>query len=313
MKLASLLLLLKSAQLQLRRSLEPVSAPGNGSTPLGAYGFRLVLVEPEADLPDLVPVSGAEPLVPIVCRFAAAVEDVTEVQDGLVALMSRKGLGTRVHREPRSIEIYSPVPTSAEALVHPLLTVPLAVLARWRGDVTLHGGAFVHAGAAWAILGERTAGKSSMLAVLGARGIPIAADDLLVIDDGWVRSGPSCVDLRPDMAAQLPQARDLGYVGTRPRARLATPPAPARIPLGGVFLMEWHDEPEPELLEMPTMERLQLIYGQESVGILGKVAPDKVMRLLEVPFWRFRRRRSWEDTPRAVERLLEVAAAEAQA
>jgi hypothetical protein len=201
----------------------------------------------------------------------------------------------------------SPLPFSPEALVHPVLTIPLSILAHWRGDVTLHGGAFIHADGAWGIVGEREAGKSSMLAALAERGVPIAADDLLVVDDGWVRAGPRCVDLRPDVASHLPSARDLGVVGTRPRFRLSTPPAPARSRLRGLFVLEWHEEPEPQLVPMTTQERLFVIYRQESIALLGFAEGGKVVELLELPMWRFRRRRDWRATPAAVDRLLAAA------
>jgi len=265
------------------------------------------LREPQAALPDLVPLTGDVPEVTVTCRLASAIGNLDDVADSHVVLTTRGGMGTVVHRDPRAVELLTPVTLSMEALVHPLLTVPLAILARWRGDITLHGGGFVHAGAAWGLVGERTAGKSTMLAVLGDRGVPIVADDLLVIDDGWVRAGPSCVDLRPDVAVHLPSARDLGELGSRPRMRLATPPSPDRAPLRGLFVLEWHDDAEPELVAMTTWERIQLIHRQEAIGLLGAAEPGKVMDLLEVPMWRFRRKRQWGGTPAAVEALLAAA------
>ena len=216
-----------------------------------------------------------------------------------------------VRRRPPSARIVAPVTLSAEALVHPMLTAPFSMLARWRGDVTLHGGAFIHAGGAWAVLGERTAGKSSLLGLLGARGLPIAADDLLTIDDGWLRAGPSCIDLRPDVAARLPGARDLGVVGTRRRFRLSATPAPARTRLLGVIVLEWHDEPEPALLPMAAEERLATLYRQEAIALLGFSKPQKFIDLLGLPMWRFRRRKDWDSTPAAVDRLLDLIGAHA--
>lgn len=215
-----------------------------------------------------------------------------------------------VRRDPPSVEIVAPVTLSAEALVHPMLTAPFSMLARWRGDVTLHGGAFVHAGGAWAVVGERTAGKSSLLGMLATRGLPIAADDLLTIDDGWLRAGPTCVDLRPDVAERLPSSRDLGVVGTRPRFRLSATPAPSRSRLLGVIVLEWHEGPEPAFLAMAAAERLQTLYRQEAIALLGFAQPHKFMDLLGLPMWRFRRRRDWESTPAAVDRLLELTEAQ---
>jgi hypothetical protein len=288
-----------------------VLADNNGSSPSGAYGFRLVLTEPETALPDLVPLSGEEQIVTVTCRLASATTSLQRVEDHHVALLTRQGTGILVDGNRLAVELLAPVPLSGEALVHPVLTIPLSILARWRGDVTLHGGAFFHAGAAWGVIGERTAGKSSMLGVLGDRGVPIVADDLLVIDDGWARAGPRCVDLRPDVAPYLPAARDLGVVGTRPRFRLSTPAAPARAPLGGMFVLDWHDAEEAEIVPVPTWERLRILYRQEAIALLGFAEPAAFVQLLEFPMWRLRRRRDWAATPGAVERLL--AAAEDQA
>jgi hypothetical protein len=262
-------------------------------------------------LPDLVGVSDEEPSVTVDVRLASIVTSEERVEDDRVALLTRGGTGILVRRDPPEIAILAPLEISPEALVHPVLTVPLSILARWRGDVALHGGGFHHADAAWGVIGERTAGKSSMLGLLGDRGVPIVADDLLVIDDGWVRAGPACVDLRPDVAPYMPAARDLGVVGSRPRHRLATPPAPGRSRLGGIFVLEWHDDPEPALTVMPMAERLQRLYKHESIALMGFAPPGKVLELLGVPMWRFARRRDWAATDAAVAGLLEAAAAHA--
>jgi hypothetical protein len=283
----------------------------NAAPPSGAYGFRLILAGSEAILPDLVGVSDEAPAVPVDVRLASIVTTEQTVEDGRVALLTRGGTGMLVRRDPPEVTILAPLEISVEALVHPVLTVPLSILARWRGDVALHGGGFHHAGATWGVIGERTAGKSSMLGLLGDRGVPIAADDLLVIDDGWVRAGPHCVDLRPDVAPYMPAARDLGVVGSRPRHRLSTPPAPARSRLGGIFVLEWHDDPEPSLSLMPMAERLRLLYKSESIALMGFAPPGKVLELLGVPMWRFARRRDWSATDAAVTGLLEAAAAHA--
>ena len=298
--------------MQARRSVGGVPPQSNGSGASGAYGFRLVLRDAPDGLPDLVAHSEADPEVVVSLHLAAAIETAQRVDDDHVALLTERGTGILVDREPPAVQIVAPVDVSPEALVHPVLTIPLSILCRWRGDVTLHGGAFFHAGAAWGVLGTRTVGKSTMLGALGSRGVPILADDLIVIDDGWIRAGPRCVDLRPDVAAHLPAARDLGVVGTRPRFRLSTPAAPARSRLGGLFVLEWHDEPVPEVVPMSTSERLQLIYRQESIALLGFAPGPKVVDLLELPMWRFRRRRDWAATPVAVEQLLAAAEAARQ-
>jgi hypothetical protein len=232
-----------------------------------------------------------------------------DVEPDRVVMSTERAAVIAVERDPASIELILPYHATVEALVHPLITIPISIHARWRGDITLHGGAFHHAGGAWGVLGERTAGKSSMLGVLGDQGVPIAADDLLVIDDGWVRVGPSCVDLRPDVAERLPDARYIGEIGTRPRYRLDAEPAPHRTPLRGFFFLEWHEEDEPSLEPMTMAERLKVLYRQESIALIGFAEPQKFVELIGLPMWRLRRRPTWDATPRAVEVLLGAAEA----
>lgn len=308
-----MLLSKQSWSLQARKSVGSPVAVDNGRPPSGAYGFRLILAGSEVVLPDLVGVSDETPAVEVDVRLASIVTSEQRVEADRVALLTRGGTGILVRRDPPEVAILAPLEITAEALVHPVLTIPLSILARWRGDVALHGGAFHHAGATWGVIGERTAGKSSMLGLLGDRGVPIVGDDLLVIDDdGWVRAGPRCVDLRPDVAPHMPAARDLGVVGSRPRHRLSTPAAPARSRLSGIFVLEWHDAPEPALTSIAMAERLRLLYRHESIALMGFAPPGRVLDLLGVPMWRLARRRDWGATDAAVAGLLEAAAAHAR-
>src|SRR5262245_23197741 len=141
--------------------------PSNTSAPLGAYGFRLNFEGEPALFPDLVPVSAEAATVSVTCRLGAALQTRDDVSDDRVEMMTQHGAHVIVRREPPATDLIAPVPLSPEALVHPMLTMPFSVLSRWRGDVALHGGAFVHAGGAWGVIGERTAGKSTLLALLG--------------------------------------------------------------------------------------------------------------------------------------------------
>ena len=210
-----------------------------------------------------------------------------------------------MRRDPPDVVLDLPDELSARALVHPLLAVPLSLLARWRGHVTLHAGAF-EANGAWGILGDRTAGKSSMLAALAERGVPIVSDDLLVVDDAHALAGPRCVDLRPDVGKRFTSATSLGMVGGRPRFRLSTPPARPRTVLRGFFVLEWSDVPTPELVPIPMQERLRLLYGQEYMGVVGAADPRRVVELVGLPAWWVRRPRDWGATATVIDQLLEL-------
>jgi hypothetical protein len=196
-----------------------------------------------------------------------------------------------------------------DALVHPILTVPISVLARWRGDTTLHAGAFLAGSVAWGIVGKREAGKSTLLATLGEAGCPIVADDLLTIDRGSAWSGPHCVDLRPDAARRFDSAREIGEVGGRMRFRLSTRPGPARAPLGGFFVLDWTEGTDVGLCPLTARERLQMLYSQEYIALLGPSDPERIIELSGLPAWRLTRPRAWEMSGVVVERLLETTAA----
>jgi hypothetical protein len=258
-------------------------------------------------LPDLIPLSDGHQEVAITVRRASSVKTVADLGTERIHLGEERGDGLQMRRSPAEVILDIPDEISASALVHPTLALPLSLLARWHGHVTLHAGAF-EANGAWAIMGARTAGKSSILAALAARGVPIVCDDLLVVDEGFALAGPSCVDLRPDVGARFPDAVSLGVVGGRERFRLATAPARPRVPLRGLFVLEWCDGGRAQLVPIPMQERLKLLYSQEYMGVLGASDPRRLVELVGLPGWVVRRPRDWALTEAAVDQLLELTA-----
>jgi hypothetical protein len=241
--------------------------------------------------------------------LASTVQDIEDVEGDRVALGFRQSTTYYVDRDPPAIRFDIPYVPSPAALVHPLLTIGVSVLARWRGDVTLHAGAFETAAGGWGVMGARAAGKSSILASVGERGHPIVADDLLAVQDGSLWSGPSCIDLRPDIVGRFAGAISMGIVGGRPRFRLATPAGRARVPLRGFFVLEWGNDPAIRIEPLSQQERLQWLYRQEYIRLVGFPDPTKLLPLIALPAWRLTRPRDWEATAEAVGRLLEVASA----
>src|SRR5581483_9726346 len=115
-------------------------------------------------------------------------------------------------REPASATFRTRDALDGRALLHPYLGAAASVAAAWHGRESLHAGAFVHRGRAWGVLGERTAGKSSLLAVLHELGRPIVADDILVLDGLAALAAPRSVDLRREAAEALGIGVPLGRV-----------------------------------------------------------------------------------------------------
>ncbi|HEY7472283.1 MAG TPA: hypothetical protein VIE68_08050 [Gemmatimonadota bacterium] len=276
------------------------------SPALGAYGFRLSCPQAGDPLPNLIEVDPSAPLITVFWRHASTVRDIEEVGERRVAYGFRGATTYHVEREPPVIGFDIPLVPSPAALVHPLLTIGVSVLARWRGDVTLHAGAFETAAGAWAVMGAREAGKSSILASIGERGHPVVADDLLAIQDGSVWAGPSCVDLRPDTVGRFKTAESMGVVGGRPRFRLATRPGRARLPLKGFFVLDWTSGDDIRIDPLPARERVQWLYRQEYIRLVGFSDPTKMLPLVALPAWRLTRPRDWEATDAAVERVLAI-------
>jgi hypothetical protein len=279
-----------------------------GGQDRGTYGFRLVLPPGEIRLPSLSPVPADAQDVALEWRHAEVLVERNRLDADCVLAGKKGGDSLEVRRDPAAITLGFAEPATPEALVHPLLTGPMSILARWRGDLTLHAGAFFAADRAWAVMGEREAGKSTALAQLAERGCPLLADDLLVLDEGVVRAGPACIDLRPDVAERMPAARLLGEIGDRPRYRLSAPGGPARARLAGFFLMSWGEEATVSAEPVPVSEALRIVYEQEYIGLLGPADPARVLDLLGVPMWRIRRPADWAFTEETARRMLEITA-----
>jgi hypothetical protein len=272
----------------------------------GAYGFRLVAPGLENGLPGLIPVPDDAPTVSLDWRRASARVGEETVEADRVVLARRRLNRMEVRRDPAEIILHLPEALDGEAIVHPLLTPPMAILARWRGDLTLHAGAFVSAGRAWGLVGEREAGKSTTLARLAERGCPIVADDLLVLQGTTAYAGPACIDLRPDVAERMPDTHFLGEVAGRPRHRMATPSAPPQVELGGFFVIGWSQDHEVRVEPLGAEEGLKAIYGHEYIGLLGPAEPERILDLLGTPMWRVSRPSDWAPADEAIERMLEI-------
>jgi hypothetical protein len=275
----------------------------------GAYGFRMRFPEVPEPLRDLTECEPTAPVVVVTWRLAVTAADHAEINDHRVSFGARQASGIFIDREPPRVTFDLPAPPVPDALVHPLGTVPFAVLARWRGDVTLHAGAFANAAGAWAVVGHREAGKSTLLASLANRGVPLLADDLVAVLDGQVWPGPACVDLRPDVAPRFAGVRDLGIVSGRRRFRLSAATETRRLPLRGIFVLAWHDRPGVLVEPLSAEERLRLLYDLEYVALVGPADPRSLMDLVEVPAWRVTRPRDWGDIDASLDTVMDLAAA----
>jgi hypothetical protein len=186
-----------------------------------------------------------------------------------------------------------------DEIVHPLLAPAAMFFAAWLGHAAFHGGAFIHQGRAFGILAERFGGKSTTLARLASRGIPILVDDALVIDkNGMALAGPRCIDLRPEAISN--HSVELVRGGDKHRLRL--PPIEAAYPLGGVFVLRWLDEFS--ITALPPSERL-VTLAKHCRPEVGRTAA--LLDLSQLPVWRLQRLRDPASLDHICDMILETA------
>jgi hypothetical protein len=117
------------------------------------------------------------------------------------------------------------------------------------GRVALHAAAILVNGEAWAMVGTRKTGKSTLAYACHRAGSTVLTEDVLVLAGLRAFAGPRCLDLRsPVEGAEL--VRD-------GRHRVTLPPAPAEAPLAGVVHLRWSDEVPPTLRALEPGERLK--------------------------------------------------------
>jgi hypothetical protein len=258
---------------------------------LGTPGARTLLVDAPDDWPTLT-----------VERIAGGHRPASERVSPREASVWLSGDGfAEVDRATLHARMHVPEGTTDDALIHPYLAPVALVSAWWLGRESFHGGAILADGGAWAFLGDKTAGKSTLLASFALAGVEVMSDDVLIVDAGDVLAGPRSVDLRGDAARQLGAGDPLGWVGMRERWRLRLAPVPVRLPLRGWITLGWGDEVSVEPLR--GSERLTALLPHQGVR-LGSPGPAGLVELSALPHWRVVRPRDWTALEPLRERLL---------
>ena len=203
----------------------------------GAYGLHL---DPCPSSRWLVPAPEHWPTVRLheAPPDGVAVPSSHEVQATLVGRTAtvETGAGWRLRVDLEGpTATYRGIGLAEPEFVHPGLAATAAMMSRSWGHEAFHAGAFVVDGRAWGVVGAREAGKTTLLACLARRGVPVLADDLVVVADGEVLAGPRCLDLREPRGAGLRTTR----VRDGLRHRLTLPPVPATTRLAGWVFLEW--------------------------------------------------------------------------
>lgn len=210
---------------------------------------------------------------------------------GLRQLVLRRGEGTATFTGPR---------LSHDELIHPYLGAAASVFSRWHGREVFHAGAFVCGDVAWAVVGGREAGKSSLLAALAARGWPVLADDLVITDGHQAFRGPRTIDLRrPAPGALAPVTPVRG--GSR--WRLALPPLPGAAPLGGWIYLRWRTDVT--MHAVPASRSLARLAARRTWPALPS-DPQTLLALAARPGWDLGRPADWARMDQTVDLMLET-------
>ena len=285
----------------------PDAPPGPART---AYGLALPDLAGAAHL--LLPARGGETEWRVHRRAPGPGDDVQPGAAHVDAERAWLGVpgGGRVliERARRSTTFATARALSDAEVVHPHLASTAATVAHWQGRLALHAAAVVAGGRAWALLGDRGAGKSTALYSLVRAGLEPVTDDVLVLDGARALPGPRCVDLRLPSAEHFGAGDDLGVVGTRRRWRVALdepaagpggdPGAAAGVELGGFVHLAWGEGTA--VRDVPLERRLPALLDALALRL---PPPDRVglLRLLALPAVRLTR-------PRRLEEVEDVAA-----
>lgn len=266
----------------------------------GAYGFRITGVD--VAVPPFNHVADDAPEITVLLETSTARETAREVGVDRVVMPLLGGGAVRMVRTPPGAILATPQPLTPEALAHPYLAPIAAAHASWRGWLAIHGGGIVVGGVIWGVTGPRNSGKSSFLAACAARGIPVVADDLMVIDGDIVHPGPRSVDLRPDAAEQLGLGSDIGVVGNRPRFRLELPPVEGTPSFAGWIFLAWG--PDISMSEVAAGDRVRRLRPKNAVPGLPP-HPTAFLRSVGKPCFSLHRPRAWAYSAAAVDQVVE--------
>ena len=223
----------------------------------------------------------------------------TVIEDGRIEMPIREWQ-LALDRERRTATVRVGSRVDRERLAHPVLGWAGSIFARWDGRIAFHAGVFVHGGRAWMLMGGRESGKSSTLAGLSRRDVPVLADDVVVLDGDDVLLGPRCVDLRPGVPEALGVSDLVQTVRDGEAQRLGLGEAPARVPLGGWFVLDWGDAYATR--PVGAVERIRILHEQLTLN-LEMPSPERVLAVADLPAWRLVRPAG--DGVRALDRVFD--------
>lgn len=265
-------------------------------------------LDAERDL--LVPAPAHWPTVDISVATCETQDTTVLLTDSVARYPDVLGGHATIDRARGTAGFASPRRLLSDEIVHPRLGMLGAVYAHWLRRSAFHAGAFVQQGRAWAVVGARADGKSTLLGALALSGLTVLGDDTLVLEGTNCLAGVRCVDLRPDVATRLGCSDAVVVVRRGARHRLALGAAPTETPLAGWLFLAWGDELS--LRALPTAERLRRVAGLRGWHRRGVSDGSVLVELAALPAWEVRRPRDWSQLAPIVERLHALTRAAAQ-
>jgi hypothetical protein len=270
--------------------------------PLGAYGLQVQGLDVAPGM--LLPACREWPVYTVSAKIGDPPPGEERVTDAEASLNLKTGGRLTMDRRRGHAAFAVPRPLSGTEIVHPFLAPVAAIAAHWSGRLAFHAGGFVAGSHVWGLVGDRGAGKSSMLGWLAAREIPVVADDVLVLDGAVAFAGPRAIDLRADSADRLGAGTALGVVGARARWRAELPAIDAEVPFRGWVFLAWDSELDARRLPASTcLPRL-------AHNLSLRVPPADARLLLHLaacPAWELRRPKNWDQLDATGEQLLAIA------
>ena len=271
----------------------------------GAYGIRIDGIAGRDDL--LVDAEPSWPRIDLQVDLREAEHADEHVATDSAALNLKTGGRLTVDRAQSVARFATGRPLSDDELIHPFLAPVAAVVAHWEQRIAFHAGAISVDGRAWGVIGERGAGKSSLLAWLSRDGVDVVTDDVLVLADGTAFAGPRTIDLREDSTEVL-GGEPIGMAGARPRWRVRLPRIAAVLPFRGWIYLAWGDEVRAG--EVAVGERLPRLMA--SLALRMSIAdPKALLPLAALPAVELTRPPDWARAADAAACLTEAVASQA--
>jgi hypothetical protein len=207
-----------------------------------------------------------------------------------------------VSRHPLRVQFNVPDADDDAGLVHPYMALPAAIINRWFGRLAFHAGGFRVCDKGFGVLGQKGAGKSTLMAMLHLEGVEIVADDVLVVDKRTMFAGPASLDLRRDAAGRLGIGTPLGVVGQRERYRVQLPTGgPVSAEVHGWIVPAWGEQLR--LTELSARDRLTTLHRNLALFDYGP-DPESMLDLVALPMWRFERPRDWANAHATAQELI---------